>query len=205
MAGEYSRELSAKVFTGQCRLIELGYRQGGPAGLRASPQCLLISMARQGRAHSRGEHKSLQTDRVILVPGPGEEIDTVRRIYQYVHRGGKARARIAAQLNTEGGMRRISARSLDPGNGPPGADQRKIHRQQRLQPRFLQTEEKAGHNSPDMWIRAEGAFEPIVDRRCFDAAQAIIRERSRKLTNDEMIAALENFAGSRLSLWPDHR
>jgi DNA invertase Pin-like site-specific DNA recombinase len=32
MAGEYSRELSAKVFSGQCRLIELGYRQGGPAG-----------------------------------------------------------------------------------------------------------------------------------------------------------------------------
>ena len=32
MAGEYSRELSIKVFTGQCRLIELGYRQGGPAG-----------------------------------------------------------------------------------------------------------------------------------------------------------------------------
>ena len=32
MAGEYSRELSAKVFAGQCRLIELGFRQGGPAG-----------------------------------------------------------------------------------------------------------------------------------------------------------------------------
>src|SRR6267154_2333396 len=32
MAGKYSRELSAKVFTGQCRLIELGFRQGGPAG-----------------------------------------------------------------------------------------------------------------------------------------------------------------------------
>src|SRR6202012_5815462 len=32
MAGEYSRELSAKVFAGQCRLIELGYRQGGAAG-----------------------------------------------------------------------------------------------------------------------------------------------------------------------------
>jgi DNA invertase Pin-like site-specific DNA recombinase len=27
MAGEYSRELSVKVFAGQCRLIELGYRQ----------------------------------------------------------------------------------------------------------------------------------------------------------------------------------
>ena len=32
MAGEYSRELSAKVFTGQCRLIGLGFRQGGMAG-----------------------------------------------------------------------------------------------------------------------------------------------------------------------------
>ncbi len=32
MAGEYSRELSAKVFAGQCRLIEKGYRQGGMAG-----------------------------------------------------------------------------------------------------------------------------------------------------------------------------
>jgi len=32
MAGEYSRELSVKVFAGQCRLIELGFRQGGAAG-----------------------------------------------------------------------------------------------------------------------------------------------------------------------------
>lgn len=32
MAGEYSRELSQKVFAGQQRLIELGYRQGGAAG-----------------------------------------------------------------------------------------------------------------------------------------------------------------------------
>jgi DNA invertase Pin-like site-specific DNA recombinase len=32
MAAEYSRELSVKVFAGQCRLIELGFRQGGPAG-----------------------------------------------------------------------------------------------------------------------------------------------------------------------------
>src|SRR6201985_1024445 len=32
MPAEYSRELSVKVFSGQCRLIELGFRQGGPAG-----------------------------------------------------------------------------------------------------------------------------------------------------------------------------
>jgi hypothetical protein len=30
---------------------------------------------------TRGQHKSLQTDRVILVPGPDDEIETVRWIY----------------------------------------------------------------------------------------------------------------------------
>jgi hypothetical protein len=32
MADEYSREFSAKVLNGQSPLIELGFRQGGPAG-----------------------------------------------------------------------------------------------------------------------------------------------------------------------------
>lgn len=32
MAGEYSRELSVKVFAGQANLIRLGFRQGGTAG-----------------------------------------------------------------------------------------------------------------------------------------------------------------------------
>jgi hypothetical protein len=30
----------------------------------------------------RGEQKSIQTDRVILVPGPQEEVDIVRWIYR---------------------------------------------------------------------------------------------------------------------------
>jgi DNA invertase Pin-like site-specific DNA recombinase len=32
MAGEYSRELSTKVYQGACRLVKLGFRQGGAAG-----------------------------------------------------------------------------------------------------------------------------------------------------------------------------
>lgn len=63
MAGEYSRELSVKVFAGQCRLIELGYRQGGPAGYGL--RRVLIDQNGSVKAElSRGEHKSLQTDRV---------------------------------------------------------------------------------------------------------------------------------------------
>jgi DNA invertase Pin-like site-specific DNA recombinase len=69
MAGEYSRELSAKVFTGQCRLIRLGFRQGGPAGYGLRRQ--LVDERREPKAIlDRGEQKSLQTDRVVLTPGP---------------------------------------------------------------------------------------------------------------------------------------
>ena len=94
MAGEYSRELSVKVFTGQCRLIELGFRQGGPAGygLRRS----LIDHAGTAKGElTRGEHKSIQTDRVVLVPGPPEEVDTVRWMYRSFVKDGKQEREIA--------------------------------------------------------------------------------------------------------------
>src|ERR1044072_7523344 len=77
MAGEYSRELSTKVFAGQCRLIEHGVRQGGPAGFGLRRQLIDQTKVIKGIL-SRGEHKSIQTDRVVLVPGPTEEIHTVR-------------------------------------------------------------------------------------------------------------------------------
>jgi len=68
MAGEYSRELSAKVFSGQCRLIELGFRQGGPPGYGLRRMLIDEAGAEKGELR-RGEHKSIQTDRVTLVPG----------------------------------------------------------------------------------------------------------------------------------------
>src|SRR5260370_139153 len=62
MAGEYSRELSAKVFAGQCRLIQLGFRQGGPAGIGL--RRLLLDERGDAKAELKwGGHKSLPTDR----------------------------------------------------------------------------------------------------------------------------------------------
>jgi DNA invertase Pin-like site-specific DNA recombinase len=60
MAGEYSRELSIKVFAGQCRLIELGFRQGGAAGYGLRRVLVDQAGARKGEL-ARGEQKSLQT------------------------------------------------------------------------------------------------------------------------------------------------
>src|SRR5712692_3192207 len=98
MAGEYSRELSAKVFAGQCRLIELGYRQGGPAGYGL--RRVLVDQHGSIKAElAKGEHKSLQTDRVILVPGPENEIQMVNQIYRWFIDEGRTESEIAGRLN----------------------------------------------------------------------------------------------------------
>jgi DNA invertase Pin-like site-specific DNA recombinase len=88
MAGEYSRELSVKVFAGQCRLIEIGYRQGGPAGFGLR-RLLIDQENRPKEVLGRGTRKSLQTDRVVLVPGPEEEQKVVQEIYREFVGNGK--------------------------------------------------------------------------------------------------------------------
>ncbi len=101
MAGEYSRELSAKVFAGQSRLIELGFRQGGPAGYGLR-RVLLDQNGSIKAELTRGEHKSLQTDRVILMPGPEEEIRTVNLMYHWFIEEGLVESEIAERLNGMG-------------------------------------------------------------------------------------------------------
>jgi len=101
MAGEYSRELSAKVFAGQCRLIELGFRQGGPAGYGLRRVLIDQSGSVKGEL-SRGEHKSLQTDRVILQPGPDAEVAVVNQIYRWFVEDGLFESEIATRLNAKG-------------------------------------------------------------------------------------------------------
>lgn len=97
MAGEYSRELSVKVFAGQANLIRRGYRQGGPAGFGL--RRVLVDQAGDRKCElAAGEHKSIATDRVILVPGPREEIDAVQDIYRQFVEEGKPKASTTAWI-----------------------------------------------------------------------------------------------------------
>jgi DNA invertase Pin-like site-specific DNA recombinase len=199
MAGEYSRELSAKVFTGQCRLIELGYRQGGAPGYGLRRKLIDQSGAAKGEL-TRGEQKSIQTDRVILVPGPKEEVETVRSMYRAFVEDGRPEREIASLLN---------ARSLTTDLGRPWT--RGTVHQVLINEKYVgnnvwnrvsfKLRQKRTRNGPDMWVRSDGAFEPIVDRLLFDAAQVIIRDRSRRLSDDEMLDALRRLfaAGGYLS------
>lgn len=101
MAAEYSRELSCKVFAGQSRLITMGYKQGGSAGYGLR-RMLIDEHGNHKGELGRGDQKSLQTDRVILVPGPKEEQEIVQWIYQLFIEEGKNEAKIADMLNSRG-------------------------------------------------------------------------------------------------------
>jgi len=52
-------------------------------------------------------------------------------------------------------------------------------------------------NTPDMWIKKEGAFEPIVQPDWFYTAQGIIRARGRRYTDQELIDRLRSLYQNR--------
>lgn len=188
MAGEYSRELSTKVFAGQCRLIELGYRQGGPAGFGLRRVLLDERGASKGVLRA-GEHKSLQTDRVILVPGPDEEQQIIRRIYRLFVTTGLTEGAIAQQLNDEGiltdrerpwtraTVHQVLTNEKYIGNNVFNRVSFKL-KQQRV------------HNPPERWVRAEGAFEAVVPAAQFFEAREIILARAKRLSDDDMLTRL---------------
>lgn len=190
MAGEYSRELSVKVFAGQANLIRLGFRQGGAAGFGLR-RVLVDQDGRPKNQLERGEQKSIATDRIILIPGPDEEVEVVREVYRLFVERGLPERDIATTLNqraimtdfgrpwTRGAVHQLLINEKYIGNNVWGRTSFKLKRQHIT-------------NSPDQWIRADGAFEPIVERELFDKAQAIISARSERLSDDRMIELLRD-------------
>jgi DNA invertase Pin-like site-specific DNA recombinase len=189
MAGEYSRELSTKVFAGQCRLVELGFRQGGPAGYGL--RRLLIDQNRIPKATlARGEHKSLQTDRVVLEPGPPEEVETVRLMFRMFVIDGKTEREIADSLN----QRRLAT---DWGRPWTRATVHQVLTSEKyignnvFNRTSFKLKRKRVVNTPDMWIRAVGTFPAIVAPELWDAAQIILAKRRQYLSDGEMLAKLK--------------
>lgn len=188
MAGEYSRELSTKVFAGQGRLIEKGYRQGGPAGFGLRRTLIDEHGAIKG-VLGRGEHKSIQTDRVILTLGPVEEVHLVRKIYQAFVNQGSSEADIAAELN-EQGIQTDLGRSWTRGTVHQLLINEKYAGDNVWNRRSFKLKKKRVRNEPEMWIKAHDAFDAIVERKLFEAAKTIINARSFRLSDEEMLQSL---------------
>jgi len=188
MAGERSRELSVKVFVGQCRLIELGFRQGGLAGFGLR-RCLIDHNSKVKGELARGEHKSIQTDRVILVPGPAEEVEIVRWVYRTFVDDRKTERDIAGILNQRGFLTDL-ARPWSRGTVHQILINEKYIGNNIWNRTSFKLKKKHLRNGPETWLRSDGAFEPLVERPVFEAAQAIIRERSQRFSDDELLTIL---------------
>src|SRR5579872_4586557 len=168
MAGEYSRELSVKVFAGQSRLIELGFRQGGVAGYGLR-RALQDQHGNRKGILDHGERKSLQTDRVILVPGPPEEVRVIREIYDLFTNGKHSEREIADSLNVRGLCGEL---------GQPWT-RGTIH-EILINPKYVgdniynrrsfKLKKRRVSSPPEMWIRRDCAFGPIVSPEVFAVA-----------------------------------
>lgn len=190
MAGEYSRELSNKVFMGQCRLIELGFRQGGSPGFGL--RRMLLDEHRTPKTQLlAGERKSLQTDRVILIPGPADETAVVREIYeQFVHR--RAAERDIAQHLNDIGLRTDLGRPWTRGTVHQLLTNEKYVGNNVYNRTSFKLKQKRVRNSPDMWVRNEGAFASVVPIELFNAAQQLIADRAHRFDESTMLELLKS-------------
>jgi DNA invertase Pin-like site-specific DNA recombinase len=186
MAGEYSRELSSKTFAGQARLIELGFKQGGFAGYGLRRR-MIDQYGNPKAILAFGERKSLQSDRVVLEPGPAEEVETVGPMFRMFVYEGKRQSETDRILNqeqiktdldrqwTKKSVEQVLTNEKYISNNVYNRRSGKLSRRRTATP-------------PEMWIRAAGVFPAIVDPELFAAARAELARRNRRPTKKADLA-----------------
>jgi hypothetical protein len=138
---------------------------------------------------SRGEQKSLQTDRVILAPGPADEVRHVKLMFRWLIDEDLAISEIAGRLNGMGvrtdldqrwtydTVRQILTNEKYIGNN--------LYNRSSFKLKKLYVK-----NTPDMWVRKEGAFEGIVPPEDFFTVQQILTARATQYTDEELLERL---------------
>jgi len=188
MAGEYSRELSARLSRAHCQQARLGFRQGSRLiyGFRR----LLVDQNRNPRQVLRpGERKALATDRVIVIPGPPEELAVIRRIFRlFVHE----------ELSAENIARRLAAEGVK-GYGKASLSASTIRRilhselcigQMTYNLTTKRLQNKEYKNPEELWTRF-AAFKPIVPPSQFQKAQERLARMNRQWTRGDILEALK--------------
>lgn len=191
-AADFSRSLSKKVFLGQCRITRMGFWRGGMPSYGLRRQLLDDSGAVRATLEFK-QRKYLQTDRVRIVHGPEHEVETVRRMFRWLVSEGKYFGDIAAELNAEhirttrgfrwNGMTVSKVLTNEAYTGSIIFNRASYKLKQRLV-----------DNPPDMWIRHDHAFPPVISAELFAKAQEVIGSRRRKRSDQEMIDRLAALA-----------
>ncbi|MFP8416569.1 recombinase family protein [Enterobacter hormaechei] len=189
-AATYSKNLSEKVFLGQANLVRRGYHQGGMPGYGIR-RLLIDEHAKPKGQLLPGQRKSLQTDRVILIPGPDDEVQVVNRIYDMFINDGKPELVIASELN----------RKHIPAENGLQWTRCKIHQ-------ILTNEKYIGNNvynrtsgrlktrsvrnPQEQWVRCDGAWQPVVSIDKFETAKSIIESRAVQYSDNELLDKLRH-------------
>ncbi len=197
MAGEYSRELSVKVLAGQKRLARLGFKQGGVPGYGL--RRMLVSAGGTPRQQlESGERKSITTDRVILVPGPAHEVQTVKDIYRML---------VSEKLSIPAIARELNRRAV----GYLGASEWDYQAVYAVLTSlkyvgchaFGRTSCKL--STPPVrlpkseWVLTPGAFEAIIDDWTFSEAQRILQARTFNKSDQDVLDDLRALLASAIT------
>lgn len=185
MAGEFSRELSAKVFAGQCKIVSKGFFIGSSAGFGLR-RCLVDEGGTKRVELTAGQRKSISTERVILVPGPVVEISTIHSIYNLYIENKKSLDSIAKSLNERGiknGLGRV---------WKPAAVKDVLTNEKYIGTAvFNRTSKKLNNpqrrNPSNLWIRATGAFDPVVTPDRFAMARRQLTDNINRYTDNELL------------------
>ncbi|MCP3442346.1 recombinase family protein [Bradyrhizobium sp. CCGUVB14] len=189
MAAEYSRELSVKVHAGACRVASLGFKQGGAVGYALQRELVDEDRRSRGIILGKGQRKHLQTDRVLVRPGPEQEQRIVAQIFReyVVHR--RSQSSIARLLNREqvpnhrgtlwsnAMIRNILNNEAYIGNSVYNRKSFKL-------------KQVIKKNPPELWIRTTGLYDPIVDKSIFLKAQQQLKEQFVRLSDEQLLKKL---------------
>ncbi len=138
---------------------------------------------------SRGEHKSLQTDRVILQPGPDAEVAVVNQIYRWFVEDALFESEIAERLNAKGIQ-------TDLGRDWTRATVREVLSNEKYignnvyNRRSFKLKKVRVVNQPEQRNKTARAFEGNQPPDLFYTAQGILRARAHRYTDEELVEKL---------------
>jgi DNA invertase Pin-like site-specific DNA recombinase len=188
MAAEFSRELSEKVTLAMTRLVKDGLWAGAMPGYGL--RRMLVSNDRTPKQQMNfGERKNLRDDRTMLVPGPAEEIAVIKEIFRLYGKEKRSFPYIARKLN-----------DLGVPNSFNGYWTYQRIRQIILNEKYTgsiiwgrYTQKLRSRSVPvarEKWVVAREAFQPIVDRPTFEAAQAVWANKAWQLSDEQYLDRL---------------
>lgn len=194
-AADFSRELGVKTFDGKSRLALMGFRMGGTAGYGLRRMMVSARLSPKQMLEG-GEYKSISTDRIVLAPGPRNEVDGVIAIYKMVTHDRLGVTQIARRLNQEG---------IPYSGGKPWNNER-VKRiltnpkyagcsvwnrtSQRLHTRLVPVPSQH-------WISKAGAFLAIVSQQTFDNVQQIMRKKRERTSDRELLKRLKRLLAAK--------